>query len=82
VSGPQFLPGIPASHVLARLAKAGGKEVESGKLLIPESSAALAVNCFGWFIERPETLPTNRGHSPEQLRAAISIQASACHRQA
>jgi hypothetical protein len=43
---PQFLPGIPASHVLGRLAKAGGKEIESGKLSSPESSAALAVNCF------------------------------------
>lgn len=61
VSGPPFLPGIPASHVLARLAQAGGKEVESGKLLSPESSAALAVNCFGWFIERPEQLPSLNG---------------------
>jgi hypothetical protein len=57
VSGAQFLPGIPVSHVVTRLAKAGGKEIESGKLLSSESSAALAVNCFGWFIERPELLP-------------------------
>jgi hypothetical protein len=57
VSGAQFLPGIPVSHVATRLAKAGGKEIESGKLLSSESSAALAVNCFGWFIERPELLP-------------------------
>ena len=53
----QFLPGIPVSHVATRLAKAGGKEIESGKLLSSESSAALAVNCFGWLIERPELLP-------------------------
>jgi hypothetical protein len=57
VSGPEFLPGIPASYVLGRLAKAGGKEMESGKLSSPESSAALAVNCFGFFIERPQQLP-------------------------
>jgi hypothetical protein len=57
VSGAQFLPGVPVGHVLVRLAKAGGKEIESGKLLSSESSAALAVNCFGWFIERPELLP-------------------------
>jgi hypothetical protein len=41
----------------ARLAKAGGKEIESGKFSSPESSAALAVNCFGWFIGQPERLP-------------------------
>ena len=57
VSEPQFLPGVPATHVLARLAKAGGNEIQSGKLSSHESSAALAVNCFGWFIERPGQLP-------------------------
>jgi len=57
VSAPQFLPGIPVGHVLGRFAKAGGKEIESGKLSNPESSAALAANCFGFFIERPEQLP-------------------------
>ncbi|WP_375396454.1 hypothetical protein [uncultured Sphingomonas sp.] len=39
------------------MAKAGGNEIESGKLYSPESSAALAVNAFGWFIERPGDLP-------------------------
>ena len=54
---PRFLPGVPVDHVLARLAKAGGKEIESGKFSSPESSAALAGNCFGWFVARPEKLP-------------------------
>ena len=36
---------------------AGGNEIASGKLNHPESSAALAVNAFGWFIERPALLP-------------------------
>jgi hypothetical protein len=54
---PDFLPGVPIRYVLERLSKAGGKEMESGKLCSPESSAALAVNCFGWFIERPNQLP-------------------------
>jgi hypothetical protein len=53
----KFLPGVPATHVLDRLAKAGGNEVESGKLASPESSAALAVNCFGWFYPCPKLLP-------------------------
>ncbi|WP_395707823.1 PGN_0703 family putative restriction endonuclease [Reyranella sp.] len=52
-----LLPGVPRAHVLARLAKAGGNEVKSGKLMSPESSAALAVNVFGWFVERRESLP-------------------------
>lgn len=52
-----FLPGVNVDHVIQRLRAAGGKEIESGKLSSPESSAALAVNIFGWFIERPQLLP-------------------------
>ena len=53
---PTFLPGVPEFLVRTALAKAGGNEIESGKLDSPESSAALAVNSFGWFIERPGDL--------------------------
>ncbi|MEQ1782938.1 MAG: hypothetical protein ABMA14_16360 [Hyphomonadaceae bacterium] len=52
-----FLTGIPVDHVLARLADADGDEINSGKLQNPDSSAMLAVNAFGWFIERPALLP-------------------------
>ncbi|RSV29447.1 hypothetical protein [Sphingomonas sp. ABOLH] len=52
-----FLPGVPEDLVRAALAKAGGNEINSGKLDSPESSAALAVNAFGWFLERPADLP-------------------------
>ena len=52
-----FLPGVSAAQCIEALAKAGGNEVESGKLQSPESSAALAVNTFGWFLERPGALP-------------------------
>ena len=55
--GTQFLPGVPAAHVLKRLSKAGGNEVASGKFGNPDSSAALAVNTFGWFVNCPELLP-------------------------
>ncbi len=51
-----FLPGIPVELVLAALTKAAGNEIESGKLASPESSAALAANAFGWFLEKPELL--------------------------
>jgi Restriction Endonuclease associating with ARP len=54
---PLFLAGIPEQYVRERLAKAGGKEIESGKFANPDSSAALAVNAFGWFIDRPADLP-------------------------
>lgn len=57
MTGPMFLEGVPADKVVARLAKAAGKELESGKFESDESSAALAVNAFGWFIERPNVLP-------------------------
>lgn len=40
------------------LSRAAGNELESGKFSSPESSAALAVNTFGWFIDRPELLPS------------------------
>jgi hypothetical protein len=55
--GFSFLPGVPATYVLERLARADGQEVSSGKLASPESSAALAVNTFGWFHDRPDRLP-------------------------
>ena len=52
-----FLPGVPRDLVVRRLEAAGGNEVSSGKLSSPESSAALAVNTFGWFMQRPKLLP-------------------------
>ena len=52
-----FLAGVPVDHVSARLALAGGNEITSGKFDSPQSSASLAVNTFGWFIERPSLLP-------------------------
>jgi hypothetical protein len=57
LSSVKFLDGVPADKVLAMLSRAAGKEIESGKFASPESSAALAVNTFGWFIDRPEKLP-------------------------
>ncbi len=54
---PDFLPGVPAETVLAALSRAPGSELASGKFDSPESSAALAVNAFGWFLDRPALLP-------------------------
>jgi hypothetical protein len=55
---PTFLPGVPEDLVRVALSKAGGNEIDSGKLDSMESSAALAVNALGWFIERPADLPS------------------------
>lgn len=53
----EFLPGVPAQLVLNSLARSPGNEIASGKFDSPESSAALAVNAFGWFLERPRLMP-------------------------
>ena len=56
-----FLPGVPADLVRLSLDRAGGNELAAGKFASPESSAALAANGFGWFIERPSLLPAFPG---------------------
>jgi hypothetical protein len=70
----QFLDGVASDHVLDRLAKAGGNEVESGKLGSDESSAALAVNTFGWFIKRPEMLPALPGMGPDERALLVDVE--------
>ena len=57
MSAPAFLPGVPAEAVLAAMSRSPGNEVASGKFASPESSAALAANAFGWFLDRPRSLP-------------------------
>ena len=52
-----FLPGVPTATVLAALGRSPGNELASGKFTSPESSSALAVNAFGWFLEQPRLLP-------------------------
>lgn len=52
-----FLPGVPEDHIRARMSQAGGNEIDGGKFAHPESSAALAANTFGWYIERSALLP-------------------------
>lgn len=52
-----FLPGVCSDAISAALSRAAGNELDSGKLASPESSASLAVNSFGWFLDRPAELP-------------------------
>ena len=56
-----FLSGVPGELVRAAFDRAGGNEIASGKFASPESSAALAANGFGWFMDRPTALPAFPG---------------------
>ena len=75
---PHFLPGVPANHILARLRQAPGNEIDSGKLHSPDSSAALAANALGWFIDRPDLLPPLPG--TEAAGPAQSVEIEYCAR--
>lgn len=53
----RFLPGVPGSQIEGIFNTAPGNEIASGKFDSPESSAALAANAFGFFLNRPSDLP-------------------------
>lgn len=52
-----FLPGLPEARLRAALNASPGSELRRGKFASPDSSSALAVNAFGWFLDRPGNLP-------------------------
>ena len=54
---PRFLPGVPGPEIERILAAAPGDEIGSGKFDNPESSAALATNALGFFLQRAADLP-------------------------
>ena len=70
-----LLPGVPESYVLARLSAAAGEELKSGKFASPDSSAALAVNTFGWFHERPHLLPPFPGLNATYPARTVDVEA-------
>ncbi|MDA9918451.1 hypothetical protein N9D37_01000 [Erythrobacter sp.] len=55
--GPIFLPGVSEERLRAVYDGAAGNEIASGKFASPQSSAALAANGFGWFLDRPSDCP-------------------------
>src|SRR5262249_25737157 len=73
VSQSAFLEGVPVGHVLDRLWKAAGNEL-GGKFGNPDSSAALAVNTFGWFVDRPELFPFLPGMEPGKCPSRVEIE--------
>jgi hypothetical protein len=56
-----FLPGLPVEVIRAAYLNAPGNEIESGKFVSPESSAALVANAFGLFLTDPASLPAIPG---------------------
>ena len=57
----RFLPGVPGDQIEAIFNAAPGNEIAAGKFDSRESSAALAANAFGYFLNRPEKLPALPG---------------------
>lgn len=73
----RFLPGVPGNDIERILNAAPGKEIESGKFDSPESSSALAVNTFGFFLHRAVDLPLLPGCSREMWPArSLSLEAT------
>ncbi len=68
----RFLPGVPGAEIERILNAAPGDEIGSGKLDSPESSAALAVNVFGFFLHRARELPPLPG-CPDTIWPARSL---------
>jgi hypothetical protein len=52
-----FLSHLNHALIEAAYRAGAGNELDSGKLLSPESSAALVANAFGLFLDRPQDLP-------------------------
>ena len=53
----RWLPNVPSEGIEEILKAAPGNEIGSGKFDSPESSAALAANTFGFFLNRAGDLP-------------------------
>lgn len=72
----RFLPGVPGPKIEAILDAAAGNEIATGKFDSPESSAALAANAFGFFLDRPRDLPPLPGCGGETWPArSLALEA-------
>lgn len=73
----RFLPGVPGDDIERILNAAPGDEIKSGKFDSPESSSALAVNTFGFFLHRAADLPLLPGCGREIWPArSLSLEAT------
>lgn len=75
----RFLPGVPGPKIEAILDAAAGNEIATGKFDSPESSAALAANAFGFFLDRPRDLPPLPGCDGETWPAhSLALEETVC----
>ena len=65
----RFLPGVPGPEIEAIFEAAPGNEIATGKFDSPASSAALAANAFGFFLNRVSDLPVLPGCEGESWPA-------------
>lgn len=75
-----ILPHLDAERILEIFRRAPGSEVKSGKFFSPESSAALAANTFGLFLDDASHLPFLPGlkklrwqPDPVELEAVVRL---------
>ena len=69
--GERFLPGVPGEQIEEIYNVAPGNEIARGKFDSPESSAALAANTFGFFLNRPDDLPPLPGCEDVEWPASL-----------
>ena len=71
----RFLPGVPGS----KIEEIFSDEIASGKFDSPESSARLAANAFGFFLDRPGDLPPLPGYEDEKWPATfLTLEQTVC----
>jgi hypothetical protein len=70
-----LLDHLPKDLILSRYEQAGGKEVLSGKFSNPESSASLAANAFGLFLDQPNILSLPTPVIPAGTVVKVSLEA-------
>ena len=71
----RFLPGVPGPEIEAIFDVAAGNEIATGKFDSPESSAALAANAFGFFLQRASELPGPSAPPGHRLDGRRSVSA-------
>ena len=72
--GGRFLPGVPGPQIEEILNAAPGNEIATGKFDSPRSSARLAANAFGFFLNRPKHLPPLPGCEGEWPAVRLAIE--------
>jgi hypothetical protein len=73
---PYLFDYLPQAKIIAALTRSPGNEL-AGKFMSPESSAALAANTFGFFLEQPHRFPPIP-HAADFGRSVIQVGIECC----